>query len=98
MNKYELEKMIHESRKLIDIRDKHQKKYTSFKRWYELRNYIDSVDLNHPIEAIIHNTINKCMPTSVEQDAVNCMSFLKNLLRGKLTADVVDITKYILKK
>lgn len=100
MNEYELEKMIHESKELMDIRDEYQKTYQLLKeqRWDELRNHIDSVVLKHPTEAIMHNAINKYMPTSLEQNAVNCMCFLENLFKGKLTVDVVDITKYLLKK
>lgn len=100
MTEYELEKIIHESKELIDIRDEYQKTYQLLqeKRWDELRNHIDSVVLKHPTEAIMHNAINKIMPTSLEQNAVNCMYFLENLFRGKLAVDVVDITKYLLKK
>lgn len=100
MTEYEVEKIIHESKELMDIRDEYQKTYQLLKeqRWDELRNHIDSVVLKHPTEAIMHNAINKCMPISLEQNAVNCMCFLENLFKGKLAVDVVDITKYLLKK
>lgn len=100
MLEYELEKMIHESKELLDIRDEYQKTYQLLqeKRWEDLRNHIDSVILKHPTEAAIHNMINPYMPISLEQNAVNCMCFLENLFKGKLAVDVVDITKYLLKK
>lgn len=100
MNEYELEKIIDGSKELLDIREEYQKTYQLLqeKRWDELRNHIDSVILKHPTEAAIHNMINPYMPISLEQNAMNCMYFLGNLFRGKLAVDVVDITKFLLKK
>lgn len=100
MNECELEKVIHESKELMDIRDEYQKTYQLLqeKRWDELRNHIDSVAIKHPSEAILHNTTHRYRAITLEQNAINCMSFLENLFKEKLGLDVVDITKYILKK
>lgn len=100
MNEYELEKVIHESKELMDIRDEYQKIYQLLqeKRWDELRNHIDSVAINHPSEAILHNTTHRYRAITLEQNAINCMCFLENLFKGKLAVDVVNITKYLLKK
>lgn len=100
MTEYELEKIIHESKELMDIRYEYQKTYQLLqeKRWYELKNHIDLVVLKHPTEAAVHNRINPCMPTTLEQNAINCMNFLENLFKEKLGIDVVDMTKYLLKK
>ena len=100
MTEYELEKIIHESKELMDIRDEYQKTYQLLqeKRWDELRNHIDSIAIKHPSEAILHNITHIYRATTLEENAVNCMSFLENLFKEKLGLDVVDITKYILKK
>lgn len=100
MNECELEKTIHESKELLDIRDEYQKTYHLLqeKRWEELKNHIDSVAIKHPSEAILHNAIHRYRATTLEQNAINCMCFLENLFKGKLAVDVVDITKYLLKK
>ena len=99
MNEYQLEKMIHESKELLDIRDDYQKTYQLLqeKRWDELRKHIDLVAIKHPTEAIWHNITHGYKATTLEQNAVNCMCFLENLFKGKLAVDVLDITKYLLK-
>ena len=100
MNEYELEKVIHESKELMDIRDEYQKTYQLLQeqRWDELRNHIDSVAIKHPSEAILHNITHTYRATTLEQNAINCMCFLENLFKEKLGIDVVDMTKYLLKK
>lgn len=100
MTEYELEKIINESKELMDICDEYKKTYQLLQeqRWDELRNHIDSVVIKHPTEAAIHDMINSCMPTTLEQNAINCMDFLENLFKGKLGIDVLDTTKYLLKK
>lgn len=99
MNEYEIEKLIHETKELYDIRDEYKKtqQLLQEQRWDELQKHITTVMLKHPTEAIAHNLVNPCMPNTIEQNAVNCMSFLGNLLAGKLGLDVANVFKYLLK-
>lgn len=99
MNEYEIEKLIHKTKELCDIRDEYQKTQQLLQEqsWDELQNHISTVMLKHPTEAMVHNLVNPCMPNTIEQNAINCMGFLENLFKGKLGMDIVDITKYLMK-
>lgn len=99
MNKHEIEKVIHETKELRDIRDEYQKTHQLLQEqsWDELQHHISTVMLKHPTEATVHNLVNPCMPSTIEQNAINCMGFLENLFKGKLGMDIVDITKYLMK-
>ena len=99
MNEYEIEKLIHETKELCDIRDEYQKTQQLLQEqsWDELQNHISTVMLKHSTEAMVHNLVNPCMPNTIEQNAINCMGFLENLFKGKLGMDIVDITKYLMK-
>lgn len=97
MNEHEIEKLIHETKELRDIRDEYQKtqQLLQERSWDELQSHISTVILKHPTEAVIHNLANTCMPRTIEQNAINCMSFLENLFKGKLGAGIADITNYL---
>lgn len=97
MNEHEIEKLIHETKELRDIRDEYQKtqQLLQERSWDELQSHISTVILKHPTEAVIHNLVNTCMPRTIEQNAINCMSFLENLFKGKLGAGIADITNYL---
>lgn len=99
MNEHEIEKLIHETKELHDIRDEYQKTYQLLqeRKWDELQNHISAVMMKYPTEAMVHNLVNPCMPNTIEQNAINCMGFLENLFKGKLGMDIVDITKYLMK-
>lgn len=99
MNEYEVKELIRETKELCDIRDEYQKaqKLLQEQNWDELQNHISNVILKHPTEAMVHNLVNRCMPTTIEQNAINCMDFLENLFKCKLGMDTVDITKYLIK-
>lgn len=97
MNEHEIEKLIHETKELRDIRDEYQKtqQLLQERSWDELQSHISTVILKHPTEAVIHNLANTCMPRTIEQNAINCMGFLENLFKGKLGAGIADITNYL---
>lgn len=97
MNEHEIEKLIHETKELRDIRDEYQKtqQLLQERSWDELQSHISTVILKHPTEAVIHNLVNTCMPRTIEQNAINCMGFLENLFKGKLGAGIADITNYL---
>lgn len=99
MNEYEIEKRIHETKELYDIRDEYQKTQQLLQKqsWDELQNHILTVMMKHPTEVIVHNLQNPCMPNTIEQNAINCMGFLENLFKSKLGVNIVDITKYLMK-
>ena len=99
MNEHEIEKLIHETKELRDIRDEYQKTQQLLQEqsWDELRNHISNVKLKHPAEAMIHNLVNPCMPNTIEQNAINCMGFLENLFKGKMGAGIADAAKYLAK-
>ena len=99
MNEYEIEKIIHETKELRDIRDEYQKtqRLLQEQSWDELQNHISTVMLKHPTEAMVHNLVNPCMPSTIEQNAMNCIRFLENLFKGKLGVDIADAAKYLTK-
>lgn len=99
MNEHEIEKLIYETKELRDIRDEYQKtqQLLQERSWDELQSHISTVILKHPTEAVIHNLVNTCMPRTIEQNAINCMSFLENLFKEKLGVDIADAAKYLTK-
>ena len=99
MNECDIEKIIHETKELLDIRDEYQKtqQLLQERRWNELQNHITDIMMKHPAEVMVHNSVNLYMPDTVEQNAINCMGFLENLFKGKLGVDIVNVTKYLMK-
>ena len=99
MNEHEIEKLIHETKELRDIRDEYQKtqQLLQEQRWDELQKHITSVMLKRPKEAVFHNLVNPYMPNTIEQNAINCMGFLENLFKEKLGISIADAVRYLTK-
>lgn len=92
MNK---EKMIKESKELIDLQNEIQKtqKLLAERNWQELEKHLADIMSKYPAETAMHNSVNPVMPRSIQENADNCITFLSELY----TAKTVSITKEILK-
>lgn len=93
MTPEQIEKLINATKELHDIRDEYQKteQLLQEQKWDELSRHIQSVMINHPLEAACHNAVNHDMPHTVEQNARNCMAFLNNLFAGKLAMKLKEL-------
>lgn len=99
MNEYEIQKIINETKELQDIKNEYQKTQQLLKEkdWNGLQIHITDVMVKHPAEALIHNITNPCMPSTIEENAHNCMSFLENLFAAKIGLDIANISGYLSK-
>lgn len=93
MTPEQIEKLINTTKELHDIRDEYHKteQLLQEQKWDELSRHIQSVMINHPLEAACHNAVNHDMPHTVEQNAWNCMAFLNNLFAGKLAVKLKEL-------
>lgn len=92
MNK---EKMIKESKEIIDLQNEIQKtqKLLAERNWQELEKHLADIMSKYPVETAMHNSVNPVRPRSIQENADNCITFLSELY----TAKTVSITKKILK-
>lgn len=95
MTPKEIEKIINDTKELLDIKKEYNKteKLLKEQKWEELQKHIQEVISKYPLEAIIYNTVNRNMPTTIQENAQNCMNFLNCLLMGKLALKINEISK-----
>ncbi len=95
MTPKEIEKIINDTKELLDIKKEYNKteKLLKEQKWEELQKHIQDVISKYPLEAIIYNTVNRNMPTNIQENAQNCMNFLNGLLMGKLALKINELSK-----
>lgn len=95
LDKDKIEK-LNDIKELCDIQDDYQKTHYLLRnqQWEKLRKHITNVIGKYPVEAQIYNFYHPYMPSTTEQNAINCMSFLKGLAKVKWG---VDLIKYMSK-
>ena len=88
---------INESKEIADIIKEYRKTELLLKekRYDELEQHIESVKYNHVADVVIHNAVNPIPPMSLEQNAYNCMAFLRNLAIAKGAKNVFNEQKNI---
>ena len=52
-------------------------------KWQELEKHLYDIHLRYFQEAVVYNSINTTMPTSVQENAINCLCFLEQLAELK---------------
>ena len=52
-------------------------------KWQELEKYLHDIQMRYFQETIAYNSINTIMPTSVQENARNCLRFLEQLAKLK---------------
>ena len=89
MNK---EKMTKESKELIDLQNEIQKtqKLLAERNWYKLEKHLIDIMNKYPAETAIHNSVNPVMPRSIQENAINCINFLNQLIKGKSAQNIYD--------
>ena len=92
MNK---EKMIKESKELIDLQNEIQKtqKLLAERNWQELEKHLADIMSKYPAETAMHNSVNPVMPRSIQENAINCINFLNQLIKGKSAQNIYDELK-----
>lgn len=92
MNK---EKMIKESKEIIDLQNEIQKtqKLLSERNWQELEKHLIDIMNKYPVETAMHNSVNPVIPRSVQENAINCINFLNQLIKGKSAQNIYDVLK-----
>ena len=92
MNK---EKMTKESKELIDLQNEIQKtqKLLSERNWQELEKHLIDIMNKYPVETAMHNSVNPVMPRSIQENAINCINFLNQLIKGKSAQNIYDKLK-----
>ena len=89
MNK---EKMTKESKELIDLQNEIQKtqKLLAERNWLELEKHLADIMSKYPAETAMHNSVNPVMPRSIQENAINCINFLNQLIKGKSAQNIYD--------
>ena len=80
-----MEPKIYEEKEIHDIFEEYKKtvKLLDSQRWEELQQHIQHVLNKYCVEVAIYNMTAPFPPTSLQENAVNCMTFLKKLLVAK---------------
>lgn len=92
MNK---EKIIKESKEIIDLQNEIQKTQNLLveRNWQELEKHLKDVMSKYPAETVIHNLVNPVSPRTIQENAINCIVFLNQLIKGKSAQNVYDEIK-----
>lgn len=89
------EKMIKEIKEIIDLQNEIQKtqKLLAERNWHELEKHLISIMNKYPAETALHNSVNSVMPRSIQENAINCIDFLNQLIKGKNAQNIYDELK-----
>lgn len=89
------EKIQKESKELIDLQNEIQKtqKLLAKGNWQELEKHLTDIMNKYPVETAMHNSVNPVMPRSIQENAINCIIFLNQLIKGKSAQNIYDKLK-----
>ncbi len=89
------EKIQKESKELIDLQNEIQKtqKLLAKGNWQELEKHLTDIMNKYPVETAMHNSVNQVMPRSIQENAVNCINFLNQLIKGKSAQNIYNELK-----
>ena len=84
MNDLFSDKSMQEAKEIRDIVDEYKKTedLLNHHQWDELYKHVLDVQKKHLVEAKIYNA-GKVPPMSIQENALNCMTFLRKLLADK---------------
>ena len=85
-NEYENIKKVEEIENIIHEKNETQHLLQEC-RWDELREHLQKLNSKYFAETIVYNAVNTNPPQTLQENAINCISFLDTLLTAKVVKE-----------